>query len=173
MECFCSLVTAVRKGLRDRRENYAWGHQSDGLYIDNRGRVWQLGAALHWWPEVANILQGSEDTLYYAAADLEQSYTDARDSLVAVIEPEELREKYLLIAEASRGTYSTPTSAGADLGSLVIGCLSYDQEAQRYRKIVLSMTGDWEAINLASSAIELDTWLKGYSAADLSGQGHF
>jgi hypothetical protein len=150
-------------------ENYAWGYQSEGWYIDDQGRVWRLSTALHWCPEVMNILQGSEDTLYYSAAELEQSYTDARDSLVAVVEADELREKYLLIGGAARGTYSPPVNAGADMGSLVIGCLAYDQEAERYRKVILSMTGDWEAINLASSATELDAWLRSVAQQFLLG----
>jgi len=141
-------------------ENYAWGYQSEGWYIDSEGRVWQLATALHWWPELMNILQGSDDTLYYAAAELEQSYADARDSLVAAIDDEELREKYLLIAGAAAGTYSTPVNTAADAGSFVIGCLAYDQEAERYRKVILSVSGDWSVTNLASSATELDAWLR-------------
>ncbi|UCG84818.1 MAG: hypothetical protein JSW71_12750 [Gemmatimonadota bacterium] len=141
-------------------ENYAWGHQSSGWYVDDQGRVWRLSAALHWWPEVRNILQGSEDTLYYSAGELEQSYADARDTLVAAIDADELREKYLLIAGAARGNYSTPANAAADAGSSVIGCLAYDQEADGYRKVILSMTGDWQAVNLANSATELDAWLR-------------
>ncbi len=150
-------------------ENFAWGHQSAGSYIDNHGRVWRLSTALHWWPEVMNILQGSEDTLYYSVAELEQSYADARDSLVAVIDAGELREKYLLIAGAARGTYSPPVNAGADMGSLVVGCLAYDQEVERYRKVILSMTGDWEAMNVASSATELDAWLRSLAQQFLLG----
>ncbi len=106
------------------------------------------------------MIEGSEDTLYYSAAELEQAYADARDSLIATVDRDELQEKYLLIAGAARGSYSPPADAAADAGSLVVGCLAFDQDRERYRKVILTLTGDVEVTNLTSEAAELDTWLR-------------
>jgi hypothetical protein len=107
-----------------------------------------------------NIVEGSEDTLYYSAAELERGYANARDSLIAAIDADELREKYMLIAGAARGGYSPPVNAAVDAGTAVVGCLAYGQDGERYRKVILTLTGDVEATNLAGSAAELDAWLR-------------
>ena len=144
--------------------NSAWGFVSGGFYIDNEGNVWRMSSALWWGPEVDRVFNGEVDVSTYPAADLEESYASLRDSVVAVIDSAELVEKFVLVREAAQGAYSARLWTGADMGSLVTGVLLYDPATDTYRRVILSVTGDWTVINLSGAAKELDGCILGVVA---------
>ena len=138
-------------------ENYAWGYQNSGWYVDREGNVWSMSPA-RIWDEVSTLMAGEVPTETYARFDLEAGYLNVRDSLLLEIGQEELAEMALLIRGASAGTYSDPEMGGADIGLMLAGALLLDPATDEYRKIVLAVSGDWRIVNQSTAAGELYQW---------------
>lgn len=140
-------------------ENNAGVYQNDGWFIDREGNVWGMSPALMWNAEVAQLLQGGSAVLTYPAADLEAEYRAAQDSLLLRLAPDELEEMSRLVRATAAGTYSAPEATANDAGLLLSGALLYDPETDTYRRIVLSIVGDWTVVNESASARQLVSWL--------------
>jgi hypothetical protein len=141
-------------------DNFAWGRSYFGWYIDNNGNVWNLKEVNHWWDEEMNIIGKENRIILYDADSLNQLYEECRDRIITIINLDSLNYYYQLIDEASDGKYSEPKSVGFDMGSKIYGCLYYDKRENKYKKVILSVSGDYQFKNLDSYAIRIDTWLK-------------
>jgi hypothetical protein len=141
-------------------DNYAWGHNYSGWYIDNNGDIWNLKEVNHWWNEEMNVIMKENRINFYDYDSLNQSYEKCGDTVITKINLDSLCYYYKLINEASEGEYSEPINVGADMGSFIFGCLYYDKQKNKYKKIILGLDGDWMFKNLDSSAIKIDNWLK-------------
>ncbi len=141
-------------------DNYAWGHTYFGWYIDDMGNVWHLKETNHWWAEQMNTILSESKSLFYDSDSINQFYKTCRDTILAVINLDSLNFYYQLIDEASNGPYSEPKNVGADIGSIIYGCLYYNKRDNKYKKVILSCSGDWVVNNLDSCAIKIDKWLK-------------
>jgi hypothetical protein len=141
-------------------DNYAWGHSYYGWYIDNSGNIWRMNKVNHWWEEEMNVIRNENKIIYYDSDTLNQFYEECRDTIIATLNIDSLNYYSNLIKPASYGEYSEPTSGGNDIGSIIYGCLYYDKQMNKYRKIILSVDGDWVFKNLNSQAIKIDIWLK-------------
>jgi hypothetical protein len=137
--------------------NWAWTPVNVGLYVDKEGNVWRMRASIPW--NLDAPFEGRRDTTSYPAAELEAMYEELGDSLVAVVDSTELAEKFALIRGAAEGSFSEGEKPGADQGTLVLGCLLYDPRTATYRRVVLSVTGDWRVHNLSPEAQALTSWL--------------
>ena len=71
-------------------ENFAWGHQQKGWYIDNQGNVWEMKQIVQWSEEVRKLFEGGEQVFTYDADRLDQNYEEGRERIIATIEPETL-----------------------------------------------------------------------------------
>lgn len=141
-------------------ENYAWGHQYSGWYIDSDANVWNFKEVLHWSSEEITIITKENKIFWYDSDSLNQSYHESRDTIITKINSDSLNHYYQFINKASTSEYSKPENIGNDMDSFIFGCLYYDDQAKKYRKVILSLLGDWMFKNLDSSAIKIDDWLK-------------
>ncbi len=141
-------------------ENYAWGHQYKGWYIDSDANVWNFKEVQHWSAEEGAIITNKNNIFWYDSDSLNQSYHESRDTIITNINSDSLNHYYQLINIASTGEYSKPENVGNDIGSFIFGCLYYEDQAKKYRKVILSLFGDWMFKNLDSNAIKIDDWLK-------------
>ena len=140
-------------------QNYAWGTQNSGWYVDREGKVWSMVPAPMWPGEVSKLLEDERPTATYSAAEVEAEYTSARDSLLLVLAPEEVLEMSRLVREAASGSFSDVESTAADAGLFLNGALLYDPDSRTYRRVVLSIRGDWTVLNESPAAARLADWL--------------
>lgn len=140
--------------------NTAKGLQYNGWYIDNNANIWNLEGIQHWLAEQGNIITKKNETIYYNSDSLNEIYIECRDTIITKINLDSLNHYYQLINDASYGEYSEPEITSNDWGSFIYGCLYYDNQEKKYRKVILSLFGDWTSKNLDSNAIKLDNWLK-------------
>ena len=140
--------------------NLAWGPQYHGWYIDNKATIWNLNENYHWWTEEMNILNKEDKVILYDSDSLNQCYEEGRDTVIAKINLDSLNYYYQLIDKASDGEYSEPECLGADIGSDIFGCLYYDEQNKKYRKVILSLWGDCQFTNFESNAIKINNWLR-------------
>ena len=128
-------------------ENYAWGYQNGGWFVDREGNVWSMSPASMWGAEVGEALSGGSAVFGYPKADLEDGYRSVRDSLLLHLEADELDEMSLLVRSAAAGPYSARRYSANDAGISLLGALLYDPDAGTYRRIVLSVAGDETVVN--------------------------
>lgn len=141
-------------------ENYAWGYQRSGWYVDREGDVWTLDPAPMWRDEVDALRQGRVPAASYPAAEMEDGYGAARDSLVFSLPAVEVMEMSRLIRGAARGTYSQPEGTASDAGLHLVGALLYSSSDDSYRRIVVSIRGDWTVLNRSREARQLEEWIR-------------
>lgn len=153
--------TAIKQKIVFERHhtNNAKGYRYTGIYIDNEGNVYSYAYARSdqkWQPKE----KGS-----YTEEELLEKYNHAK-KFVAKIDPNELRAKYELIEEASKGGYSEQVEGGRDMGELASICYLYDPQADKYKEIDLTVKGDCRYENLSESANVLAIWLETISTGD-------
>jgi hypothetical protein len=137
--------------------NHARGYQYQGIYIDSEGTVYSYQYTpgdQKWQPKENN---GS-----YTEEELMEKYSHSR-KFVAKIDPNELKAKYKLIEEASKGGYSEPKCVGADRGAHVTIAYLYEPETDKYKGIKLTVEGDCQYESLSMSAKVLAVWLESIS----------
>ena len=140
-------------------ENHAWGYQNSGWYVDRDGNVWSMTPAPMWSGEVSTLLADERPEATYPAAEIEAEYLGARDSLLLVLATEEVDKMARLVRDAASGAFSDVESRAADAGLFLDGALLYDPDTRTYRRVVLSIRGDWAVANESSAAARLSEWL--------------
>ncbi|HSM05406.1 MAG TPA: hypothetical protein VK858_12375 [Longimicrobiales bacterium] len=140
-------------------ENYAWGYQNSGWYVDREGRVWSMAPAPMWQPEVGKLLAGERPGDTYPADELEAEYRAVRDSLLLQLPTEEVEGMSRLVREAAQGDFTPSQPTGNDAGIFLSGALLYEPADGTYRRVVLSIRGDWTVLNESSAAGRLADWL--------------
>ena len=132
--------------------NYAWGYQNRGWFVDNRGtmKAYRVTDAEYWV---------RPDSGYISVDDLISNYS-LGDKIIYTIPDKELRQKYGLIGAAASGEISERTRSAYDAGLVQFSCFWWDKERGLFKEVLLSLSGDWEQVNLDPAAIELDNWLK-------------
>jgi hypothetical protein len=135
--------------------NHAWGYQRRGVVLDAQGNIWTYNIKSSpnalvnpWQPkDMANM---SED-------ELKLRYLGA--TIAGKVSAEEIAQNFLFIAEAAKGTLTEGKSVGADMGSTMLYCLTYDAAKHTYGEVALDLKGDWEKTNPTDAAKTLTTWL--------------
>ncbi len=135
-------------------ENYAWGHQHHGIYINNEGEVFQYN-----YDQNDTIWQDNQDGFYTEKELLEKFQPNKQ--VVDTLDRSTVMDKQQLIPLLMNAGYSDTTSAGADQGAMRYIAYQYITYTNQYRQIVLEQDGDWEYKLTSSEADELTDWLKG------------
>ncbi len=134
-------------------ENYAWGYQHRGFYINNDGEVHKYEYEFN-----AEPWQSNPDN-YYSEAELLKKYAP-NDSLTQTISLKVVAEKIELIIPAMQSKYSDSARVAADAGALRYICYYYDSVTKEYLQIILAQEGDWEFKKESEAADGLIKWLK-------------
>lgn len=137
--------------------NFAWGAQLNGCYMDGSGNVFcydysNLAPNQSFWQP--------NDSGLYTLEELTQKYQPAK-TLLRKVPISKLTEKARLIAGASEGQFSPIHAVGADFGKQSLLCYVYNPDTERYRRILITVRGDFEYDNLSPEAEELRIWLNG------------
>jgi len=141
-------------------ENQANGQEFAGWCIDKDGVVWDLEEPLHWNDEVLNIQEDGSTVYWYDKETVEQEYATGKGRVLGKIRDAELEEKIEQIEDIIYESYSLADSIMADAGTVIYGFLSYNSQTQRYRKVILELSGDWYSYMEDESAEELTQWLR-------------
>ena len=139
-------------------ENWAWGYQFYGWYIDNHGQVWSAKKSIHWRDEVMNVVNMDNEDIWISREDAENTYENRKDSVLMILDTGELEDKFLLIENLVNAEYSPPIHTGCDMGSAIFGCLFYDPDQDKYKRIILKAWGDWSFNLPDSTTSELIEW---------------
>ena len=131
--------------------NFSWGYTLNGTYIDQQGNVITYDHSFEQW-SAANF-----DSL--TRAELDEKYVAPTDT-IAHIDPLTLREMFEKIEPASGGELSERIFMGPDAGGRASVCYKYDEDTERYIRVLLSLTGSYRQTNLSEAAMELQTWLE-------------
>ena len=131
--------------------NYAWGYSHGGWMLDNTGQVKRFQKSAKWvFP----------DSLGYVSAPDMQKNLAACDSVLAQVSSKDLAlyaEKALGCAD---GPMSKATMTMADAGEHIYAIYLYESGSNRYKRMILDMTGDWSQQNLATKSKEIVEWMK-------------
>ncbi len=131
--------------------NYAWGYNHNGWMLNNTGQVKRFQKSAKWvFPDSLG---------YISAVDMYKNIA-ACDSVIAQFSSNDFilyAEKALSCAE---GPMSKATNTMADAGAHIHAVYLYEPVKNRYKRVILEMTGDWSQQNLAPNAKEVVDWMK-------------
>ncbi len=130
--------------------NYAWGYNHNGWIMDNSGKVNRFQKKGAWvFPDSLG---------YISATDMQKNF-GACDSAIAQISVKDFSfyaEKALTCAD---GPMTKPKNTMADAGENILCFYVFEVDKKRYKRIILSMIGDWSQENLAPNAKEVVDWM--------------
>ncbi|MBK7096245.1 MAG: hypothetical protein IPH57_14825 [Saprospiraceae bacterium] len=132
------------------RINHAWSEEHFGWLIDSLGNIHCYNLP-EQWIECDSL--GS-----ISASDLNANF-DKTDSICYVIDIKELKSKFLLMENASKGLISDPKDEFVDAGSFSFYGFIFDSEKQIYKRVLLKQIGDFMIENNTVEAKELSNWL--------------
>jgi hypothetical protein len=131
--------------------NFAWGYQMRGTYIDNCGNVVSYDHSFaRWLPEDSRSLTPEE---------LNDKFSSPVDT-VGAVDMAVLWEMFNKIEAASMGESSERECPGRDGGATTYICYRYDEDTERFNRVLLSTYGDCIQTNLSTEAVELYNWLR-------------
>jgi hypothetical protein len=85
----------------------------------------------------------------------------ACDSVVAQISPKDFSHYYYEKAiNCVNGPMTKPRMTMADAGEHIYAFYVYESGRNRYKRVILNMTGDWSQENLAPNAAEIVAWMR-------------
>ncbi len=138
-------------------ENYAWGHQLKGWFIDHDGRVRGFslyGPEMDWKPIHDGGLIPESDLL----DDLSLT-----DTTYLTIPGDDLLHYFSYISAASHGTLTDKQSQGNDMGQVSNYGLIYFPQDREYKFILLESRGDWMSRNVSPEAGKINAWMDSIS----------
>jgi hypothetical protein len=131
--------------------NYAWGYNHNGWIMDRSGKVNRFQKKAAWvFPDSLG---------YVSALDMQKNFS-ACDSVMAQVSTKD----FTLYAEkaigCANGPLSKATNTMADAGEHIYAIYIYEPGKNRYKRVILDMTGDWSQQNLAVKSKEVVDWMK-------------
>jgi hypothetical protein len=133
-------------------ENYAWGYQKRGYFIDNKGKIKKYIVLL-------NDNWRRADSGYISKEYLDHNYQQA-DSTIGKINKNELCRYYQLIESASKEILSKNEDSMIDAGSNAFLAYLWDNTKKKYKVVFLRKDGDIIQDNLNPDAIAITNWLR-------------
>ena len=131
--------------------NYAWGYNHNGWMLDNTGQVKRFQKSAKWvFP----------DSLGYVSASDMQKNMAACDSVMAKVSVSDFTNYSAKALNCANGPMSKPKNTMADAGERFYAIFLYDFNGNRYKRIILNMTGDWSQENLAPNAGAIVDWME-------------
>lgn len=130
--------------------NYAWGYNHNGWMMDGTGKVKSFVKTAPWvFPDSLG---------YLSEKDMQKNFSVCDATLTQVPSAE-----FTLYAGKAltcvTGTLTKPKNTMADAGERINCFYIYEADKKRYKRIILSMTGDWSQENLAVNAKEVSDWM--------------
>ncbi|MCL4482112.1 MAG: hypothetical protein M1445_05775 [Bacteroidetes bacterium] len=130
--------------------NHAWGYSHNGWMMDGAGLVKRFQKNAPWvFP----------DSLGYISEIDMQKNLSVCDSLLEHIDPYKQSHYSFKAISCVDGPMSTPKNTMADAGERIYAFYLYESDRKRYKRVILSMTGDWSQENLAPNAKEVVDWM--------------
>ena len=130
--------------------NHAWGYSHNGWMMDGSGLVKRFQKDAPWvFP----------DSLGYISETDMQKNLNVCDSVLEHISYYELSRYSSKAISCVDGPMTTPKNTMADAGEHIYAFYRYEADRKRYKRVVLSMTGDWSQENLAPNAKEIVDWM--------------
>ncbi len=130
--------------------NWAWGHQHSGFFIDSSGLVRSFSLPKVWhYPDTAGYISESFMNENLSQADTSKFY----------INKNEMLEQFSKLGKISEGKLLKPVSRGADMGATSYSGYFYDAAGKLYKKVTIKIWGDWLIENSAPEAEEVYRWL--------------
>lgn len=130
-------------------ENFAWGHQHYGWYVDNGGDFNYYELPEDW------ILPDSNG--YISKEDLKSNLHQA-DTILYHISQNDLLHQINIIENVDENL-SEIEGGSFDGGTASLYCFRWDKQKMKYQRILLSTFGDFIQSNHDLEAIELNAWL--------------
>lgn len=141
-------------------ENFSGGYEFAGWCIDKEGVVYGLEGPLHWNDEIDNIVKDSTAIYWYEKDNLEQGYAAALGKPLGKVRDSEMKKRIEEIEDIENESHSFAVNDMADSGTAIYGFLSFDSQTQKYRKVILELSGDWYSVLEDEYAEELTHWLR-------------
>lgn len=132
--------------------NNAWGYRHHGWIMDTLGQIKTFSQPAHW-----NFADSSG---YYTKNQMELNLSQLKDSIIKLVDKNDVTAHYPKALNSENGSYSTPKNVMADAGVLIYAVLIYHPAAGKWKETVLFQKGDWETKNESPEAGELQQWLE-------------
>jgi hypothetical protein len=132
-------------------ENYAWGEQKKGIYIDKDGKLYRYDISSMQLNSILNeksLTSAQMDTYFTVTPNLEESITS-----------QIMAANVVKLQQAKSGTLAAETQECNDAGTYVYLGFEYNQALDSYTPITLYRTGDHRQENTQAQALELKSWL--------------
>jgi uncharacterized protein YceK len=131
--------------------NYAWGYSHSGWMMDRTGQVRRFQKSAKWvFPDSLG---------YISAVDMSKNMSGC-DSVIAKVSPNDFTHYYYEKAiNCVNGPMTKPRMTMADAGEHIYAFYIYDSGGNRYKRVILKMTGDWSQENLAPDASGIVDWM--------------
>lgn len=131
--------------------NHAWGYAHNGWMMDGgNGNAKRFQKTTPWvFPDSAG---------YVSEADMQKNLA-ACDSLLENIPAEELSKYTVKALSCMDGPMTTPKNTMADAGEHIYAFYLFEYDKKRYKRVILSMVGDYSQENLAPNSKEVVDWM--------------
>ncbi|MCK9639055.1 MAG: hypothetical protein M0R39_04025 [Prolixibacteraceae bacterium] len=131
--------------------NHAWGYSHNGWMMDEGGLVKRFTKSASWvFPDSLGFI---------SEADMKKNL-NVCDSLLEHISSSELLHYSYKALTCVDGPMTNPKMTMADAGEHIYAFYRYEADRKRYKRVILSMTGDWSQENLAPNSKEVVDWMK-------------
>jgi len=131
--------------------NHAWGYSHFGWMMDGSGLVKRFQKNAPWVVP---------DSLGYISEMDMQKNLNVCDSLLEHVAQYELSKYSLKALNCVDGPMTKPKMTMADAGEHIYAFYRYEADRKRYKRVILSMTGDWSQENLAPNSKVVVDWMK-------------
>ncbi|MBV9107824.1 MAG: hypothetical protein JO306_00280 [Gemmatimonadetes bacterium] len=141
-------------------QNYAWGPQWNGFYVDRQGRVYRYN------------LGASRNSAYADSVMTPQQLAAKYDNmrmLVKTLSAGEASSKYELVPQAAAGSYTDQQGVCADAGGERYSAWIYEESDGKYHRLLLHLRGDIAQANRSAAAKALFHWLEGVTGTAAEG----
>lgn len=130
--------------------NHAWGYNHQGWMLDSSGQVRRFQKTAPWvFPDSLG---------YISEKDMDKNLSEC-DSVLQRISYDEFLRYSSKAIKCVDGPLTTPKNTMADAGEHIYAFYRYEADRKRYKRTILSMTGDWSQTNLAPDAREIVDWM--------------
>lgn len=132
--------------------NYAWGYNHSGWMMDNSGTAKRFLKKAPWvFPDSLG---------YISEVDMKKNL-GACDSVIAKVDKKEFTQNAEKALTCKNGPMTKARMTMADAGESILAFYLYEPANKRYKRVILSMVGDWSQENLAPNAAVVTEWMKG------------
>ncbi len=135
-------------------ENYAWGHQYNGYFIDSDGNLNKFDYAACKASPIDRIA-GKKVT---SNAELRNQFSTGL-KFVKKVNLQKLKEMKELIVQVAVASHSKPINRGVDMGTYRWTAYSWDETGKTFKPVFLKEDGDFFSQSTATDAAKIVDWL--------------